>query len=108
MRAGTLNKRLIIESRDEQDDETGEPIVTWNNFAQVWAAIEPGKGREFVSEAQPHAQGDLTIRIRYLPGVREKMRARWGDEIYDILAVRNLNESLKETHLLCIKGLSDG
>lgn len=108
MRAGTLNKRLLIESRDEEDDEAGEPIVTWNSFADVWAAIEPDRGREFVSEAQPHAQGDIRIRIRYLPGVREKMRARWGDEIYDIQAVVNLKEGLKETHLLCIKGLSDG
>jgi len=108
MRAGTLDKRVQIDSRVEADDEAGEPIVTWTPFATVWGAIEPQRGREFVTEAQPHAQGDVRIRIRYLPGVQEKMRASCAGVLYDVQAVLDLKESHDEMHLICIKGMSDG
>jgi len=108
VRGGTLNKRLQIDSRVENQDEVGEPIVTWTPFATVWAAIEPQRGREFTTEQQPHAQGDVRIRIRYLQGVEERMRASYGSTVYDIQAVLDLKESHEEMHLICIKGMSDG
>ena len=52
MRAGTLNRRVRLESRVETDDEAGEPIPTWVVFAEVWGALEPTRGREFMTEAQ--------------------------------------------------------
>lgn len=108
MRAGTLTQRVRLESRVETDDDTGDPIPTWVLFAEVWGAVEPVRGREFVTEAQLHAQGDGRIRIRYLQGVEEKMRAVVAGVPYDIIAVADLKTDHYEMHLTYIKGLSEG
>lgn len=108
MRAGTLTRRVRLESRVETDDDVGQPIATWVEFAEVWGAVEPVRGREFITEEQLHAVGDLKIRIRYLPGVEEKMRAVCDGVLYDIIAVMDQKTLHREMHLLVIKGLSDG
>lgn len=108
MRAGELDRRVQLQTREETDDEAGEPVVTWTDFAQVWAAVEPQSGSEFVTEAQPHAVGTVRIRIRYLAGVQEKMRAVYDGVPYDIKSVRNIDEQRKEMYLIATKGMSDG
>ena len=108
MRAGTLNRRVRLESRVETDDEAGEPIPTWVVFAEVWGALEPTRGREFMTEAQLHAAGDGRIRIRALPGVEEKMRAVIDGVPYDIVNVADVKDAHEEMLLSFVKGLSDG
>jgi SPP1 family predicted phage head-tail adaptor len=108
VRAGTLNKRVRIEQRVEVDDDVGEPIPTWTLVTEVWGALEPTKGREFMTEAQLHAEGDGKIRIRYAAGVEEKMRAVIDGVPYDIVSVMDLKTRNREMHLTYIKGLSEG
>ena len=108
MRAGTLNRRVRLESRVETDDAAGEPIAAWTLFAEVWGALEPTRGREFVTEAQLHAVGDGRIRIRALAGVEEKMRAVVDGELFDITNVADVKDAHKEMLLTYTRGLSDG
>jgi SPP1 family predicted phage head-tail adaptor len=108
MRAGTLNRQIVIESRVETDDDTGDPVPVWLPFATVWGALEPGRGRQFVGEQQIESEVTGRIRIRYRPGVTAKMRAVVDGVPYDILAVLDLKDRHEEMHLLTSEGLNDG
>jgi SPP1 family predicted phage head-tail adaptor len=110
MRAGTLNRRALLESREETSDEIGEPVETWTSFATVWCAVEPAPSgsKEIVTEAQVHAQVQGRIRIRFLPGVAPKMRATVDSVVYNIIAVLDLKERHEEMYLLYSQGLNDG
>lgn len=105
--AGPLNRRVRIEERVEVDDDTGDPIPSWPTFAEVWGALEPSRGREFITEAELITEYVGRIRIRYLPGVTAKMRAVVGDQKYNIEAVVDLLDRHEEMHLLVSYGIAD-
>jgi SPP1 family predicted phage head-tail adaptor len=110
IRAGTLNRRCRIEVREEVDDDTGDPVPVepWPLFAEVWCALEPERGREFVTEQELVSETNGRIRIRYLPGVSPKMRAVVDGVPYEIQAVIDLLDRHQEMHLLVSQGVSDG
>lgn len=110
MRAGTLNRRVAIESRVEAPDSTGDPIATWTPFADVWCALEPSPAgaKEFVTEEQIHSEVRGRIRIRYLPNVSAKMRAVVDGVPFDIVAVIDLKDRHEEMYLLTSQGVNDG
>jgi SPP1 family predicted phage head-tail adaptor len=121
IRAGELNRRIRIERREEVDDDTGDPvpIEPWPLFAEVWGALEPGRGRELVLEQELVAEVDARIRIRFLPGVTAKMRAHVYPILqtvpkiqyahtFDIVAVLDQLDRRREMHLLVKEGVNDG
>jgi SPP1 family predicted phage head-tail adaptor len=106
--AGPLNRRVQIQRRLEVDDDTGDPVASWPLFAEVWGALEPARGRELVTEAELITEYVGRIRIRHLPGVTAKMRAKIGAVYYNIEAVIDLLDAHDETHLLVSYGIADG
>jgi SPP1 family predicted phage head-tail adaptor len=101
MRAGKLKHPIIIQEVTETQSETGAPAETWSTFAEVWAAIEPLRGREFFASKQIQAEVTTRIRIRYLEGITPKMRVLWGERIYLIDAIIDLEERHREMQLMC-------
>jgi len=101
MRAGQLCHRVTIQQPDPTQDQYGDQVPIWSNVAEVWAAIEPLRGREFL-EAQ-HAGAEVTtrIRIRHRDGITPEMRVIWGDHTYDVEAVIHVEERRREIHLMC-------
>src|SRR5262245_32080883 len=100
MRAGLLRHTVKIEEAHEARDTMGGVIVTWKEYATVYAAIEPLTGREAIQAAQLQAQVDHRIRIRYLPGVVPKMRVTHDERAYDIQAVLDVEGRRRELHLM--------
>lgn len=88
MRAGKLRRRASIQRKAVSQDSYGAEVVTWAEFAAVWAGIEPLSGREFITEQQS-GQGELTtrIRMRYLAGVKAEDRIVVGSRVFDVEAV---------------------
>ncbi|MBA3562893.1 MAG: phage head closure protein [Gammaproteobacteria bacterium] len=106
MQAGRLRHRVDIQRPLELLDEAGQPEVTWVNQAEsVPASIEPISGREFFAAQQVQADATTRIRIRYRPGLTEKMRAVHTmdglTELYDIESIIHLDERRREMHLMC-------
>lgn len=103
-----LPHRITIQSPAESRDSTGAVLVTWANFATVWASIEPVSGREYFAASQVQSSTDARIRIRYLSGVNQRMRVVYGAEVYDIGAVIEINHRGRETHLMCTRRQAEG
>ena len=84
MQLGRLNRRVTIQSKSVTRDAYGAEVITWAHVVEVWAAVLPVRGREYV--ALREAQADLTTRfvIRYRAGITPAMRVVYGDANYDI------------------------
>lgn len=114
MQAGRLRHRVNIEQPVETQNEIGEPITTWQVFAEnVPAAIEPLSGREFYAAQQEQSDVTTRIRIRWRRGVTELMRlvhvtdATTSPEevdVYDIeAALPDQRTGRRELQLMCKK-----
>lgn len=108
MEAGRLDKRVTIESQSVERNSIGEPETTWEDFATVWAAVEPLQGREFWAQQQVQSAVSHRVRIRYLDGVNAAMRIVYGERVFNIEAVIDPKERHEEMQLLCSEGRNNG
>lgn len=89
MRAGDLDRKIVIQSFTETQDAYGAPVKTWAAFATVWAQVRPVRGREGFEAEQVAAQILATFRIRYLAGVLLTMRISYDGKVWNL---RSINE----------------
>jgi len=89
MEAGRLNRRIRIESKSVVRDAYGGETITWTLVAEVWAAVLPIRGREYVAIRQAGAELTTRFLIRYRSGVTPAMRIVYDGANYDIVDVIN-------------------
>lgn len=100
IRAGTLDRRIVIQTNTPAQDGYGEPVASWSTLATVWARYEALTGRERFVADQVAAEIDARFTIRYRSDVTPKQRVTWDSKTWDIAAV--LEEGRREAlHLLC-------
>lgn len=106
MRAGELNKRIIIEENTPtKDATTGEFVDTWTPWRTVWAAIEPLSGNRYWQAKQANAEVDGVVRIRYRAGVKPTMRIKFGERYLYIKSIIQPKEAKEQLHLLYTEAL---
>ena len=101
MRAGKLRHRVTIQRAVEAQNEFGEAVTTWVNVGQVWASVEPLRGREYFQADGTQAEVSTVIRMRYRDGIVAKMRLVHGDDSYDIESVIDVGGRGRELELMC-------
>nr|DAN32508.1 MAG TPA: putative head tail adaptor [Caudoviricetes sp.] len=110
LKAGKYNKVITIEARNyPRERETnlhGERKAFWRHIATVRASVEPLQGREYFSG--PFQMGENIIRIRYIEGITNKMRIKYGKRLFDIYSVIDSMESHRELQLMCKEGEAYG
>ena len=102
--AGSLTKRVTLESPTNTPDPYGEQGQTWGAVAEVWAGIDPVSGRE-VELAKSYAPTvSHRVTIRYRPGVTSSMRVRYGPRLFFINGVIDPHEAHEHLILFCTEG----
>jgi SPP1 family predicted phage head-tail adaptor len=110
MRAGTLNRRVRIERREQGHDELGQPIDTWAEVATVWCNVKMLTGKETQTSDAEVANATASFRIRYRADIDNGMRAVLlkfvdgqpvEDVIFNILAPLPNVASREYTDLAC-------
>ena len=101
MKIGTLRHRVTLEEKTVTRDGYGGEVVTWSTVATVWAAVEPLQGREFLDGRRLEAEVNTRIRMRYRSGILPGMRVTWGDHVYDVEAVLEVESRRRELRLMC-------
>ncbi|HQS59733.1 MAG: hypothetical protein B7Y56_03040 [Gallionellales bacterium 35-53-114] len=99
IRAGKLNRRIIIQTVGTTQDAIGEPGGDPTTFATVWASVEDLTGREFIAAGGTQNEAQTKIAIRYLAGVLPAMRVLDGSTAYNIESV--LGQDKKSLLLMC-------
>ena len=104
MNPGELRNKITIKVQPADQDNYGGKIddtELWNDFITCFAAIFPIAGREFFIAQQVNASVTTRIKIRYISSITPGMRVVFGEKVYDIKAVLDIEERHKEIHLMC-------
>lgn len=104
--AGRLDKRITIQSATSARDGSGQPILTWSDWAVVWAAVEPIRGREYFAAQQVSAETTHRVTIRYRSGVSPQMRVVFNGRTFRIEAVIDPQEHHERLELMCVEVLA--
>lgn len=90
MRAGQLNRRITIQQVTITRDSYGGTVETYTTYKQVWAAIEPLRGREYWEAAAHNRENMTKFTIRHISGVTASMQIQDADgNLFDIQSVIN-------------------
>lgn len=108
MRAGSLRRKVTIETPTEAQNALGEPIKSWATFAaNVPADIAPYNGSERLIAQQVNSQLNTRMTIRYLAGVTTRMRVIYasatGTRTFQIENIENIDERNKQMTLECVE-----
>ncbi len=87
MRAGTLDRRVVIERYTTTQDEVGEPVKTYEAVDTIWAQVLPLRGQERFVAQQEYAEVTTRFRLRHRTDIDEKMRLVHDGDEYDIMAI---------------------
>lgn len=90
MRAGRLDKRIIIQSKSVLQNGSGQPIESWSNLAEVWAQELPMRGGERFQAQQINGSAVMTFKIRYLTGLSVLNRIIYDGKTWDIHDIRRI------------------
>jgi SPP1 family predicted phage head-tail adaptor len=85
LRAGTLNKRVILQTVTETRTASGGATDSWANTATLWAAIRPLQGRERFAAQQVSGTLTTEVEIRYRAGVVAQQRFMYGPRLFYIV-----------------------
>lgn len=88
IRAGEMRHRLSIQEQTFVPDAAGQPEEAWALHAEVWGAVEPLLGNEFVASLQRQDRLPTRFRMRFLEGVVPRMRIVFDGRLFDILTVQ--------------------
>lgn len=109
-----LRHRIDIQRRSVATDEHGQQLKAWETVWHIPAAIEPistsltSAGKEVDTAQASNYEFSHKVTIRYVPGLDVKMRVLYGDRIFAIHAIQNIEERNRVIYLLCKEGLTDG
>lgn len=98
MRGGALRHLIRVEQKTIDVSGDGDRTETWTTFAEVWASVETGNGREFFAARQVIADLTHTIRMRYIVDITPDMRIAYDDlktgctRYFDIKSILNPDE----------------
>jgi SPP1 family predicted phage head-tail adaptor len=87
VRAGLLDRRVRLERRFEEIDDSGQSIVRWLPLATVWARVELLGGREGFGQQQWVATGDVRFTIRWRDDVTPLHRVVHDGCAFDVVSV---------------------
>lgn len=111
MNAGKLNRRIAVDEPVITQGDSGEQVTTWEEFAEVWGAIEPVRGREALVNSVNLSQMDTKIRLRWTPQLdvmTTEWRLRYKGLLYDIVSIVHVMTGKRELEVLCKSGANQG
>jgi SPP1 family predicted phage head-tail adaptor len=113
VKAGDLNRQIVIQSRDTGEDAAGQPVDTWTTLATVWANIAGATGmgsirQSAVREGVAVELNSYSFRIRYRTDVDAAKRVVFDGQNYDVKQVRHDKANREWTDLVAELGGNDG
>jgi SPP1 family predicted phage head-tail adaptor len=107
--AGALRYQVSIQVQSSTQDEMGGPVAAWTPVLKTWAAIATSSQREVYQSgagAQFVAQVTHRVQIRWpgaVLGIAGGMRVAFGDRLFQIQTVENVQERNRVLNLLCLE-----
>ena len=91
MRAGEMDRQVVIQTPTETQDDYGGKTSTWATFATVWASKRPARAAEQMDAVnRVVAQADVVWRLHWLDDVTYKMRISESGTYHDIVSIAEI------------------
>lgn len=86
---GDMRHRITIQTYSISRNAAGEEIVSWIDYATVWAAVDqkPGGSGEVEQADQTTGKVSAVFRIRKRSGLNEKMLVVWDGRKWNIRSI---------------------
>jgi SPP1 family predicted phage head-tail adaptor len=101
IRAGSLNTPITIQRQVTTTDAIGQPLLTWTDYALVWASVRHLSGVESIKAGASVSTVQASMRVRWLAGIGAGMRVLAGGVVYEIRAVLPDMQRREYTDLVC-------
>ena len=101
LRAGTLNKRVILQTVTQTTDGGGGFTDAWADTATLWANVEELTGSEGFEAQQTASSLSHRVTIRYRTSVTPVQRIKYGTRVLTINAVLNPGQRNEMLELMC-------
>ncbi|WP_019850630.1 phage head closure protein [Desulfitobacterium sp. PCE1] len=107
MNAGDLRKRITFQVlSDKTTNENGFPLPEderYQDHLKVWAAVYPLRGNEFWSAKTTYNQNTVKFICRYTAGINADMRIKYGDRIFNIIGVIDVDDRHKWLQIMAVE-----
>lgn len=90
MRAGKLDKTIVIQRFTSTVDDYGTPLETWADLATVRAQIIQATTEEFMKGWGASTEAATVFRIRHMDGITPADRVTYLDRSYDLKEIKEL------------------
>jgi SPP1 family predicted phage head-tail adaptor len=87
MQAGRLSTPIVIQQQTTTTDAIGQPLLTWTDFAAVWANVRHLSGTESIKAGAVTSTVQASMRTRPMNGVTSGMRVLVDGAVYQIKSV---------------------
>lgn len=87
-----LRQRIKFQSLTRTADGQGGWTETWNDFSEVWAAVNPVSAKERYFSQRIEENISHQIVIRWLDGLNTEMRIIFENRVFQIHGIRRENE----------------
>jgi SPP1 family predicted phage head-tail adaptor len=84
VKAGRLDRTIIIETPTESRNDYGQVTVTWATHITTWADVMQDMGKEKVEDNNRTTERTVKFRIRYRTGLNNQMRILYESNYYRI------------------------
>jgi SPP1 family predicted phage head-tail adaptor len=84
---GKLRERVTVQQSSAARNSLGEAVLSWSDFATVWASVEGVSAREALTAGQQETTVSHRVRLRYLTGLTQNMRFSWRGRTLDIVSL---------------------
>lgn len=109
MRAGNLDRQVVIEQLTTSRNDLGEEIHSWSTLATVWAQRQGQKVVQRFNSNQQFAEVDAIFKTRWYPWATTidplKHRLQYRNRIYDIHGTEELGR--REGVMILTKARAD-
>ncbi len=87
MKAGTLDRPVILQRATVTQDAANQEIQAWTDFARPWARRRDMRGQERFQGETRFAARTAVYELRYLAGVDEEMRLIDNGITYQVVGI---------------------
>jgi SPP1 family predicted phage head-tail adaptor len=105
MKGGSLDTRVTVQAQSLSQNEYGESIITWVEFAVIWASVEQLSGRDRWALEQIHSPVTTRVLIRPLAGLLSSMRIVFGDRTLSIESIVLSRKRQDFVEVMCSEGI---
>ncbi len=90
MNIGRLDRKIVIESGVDAQNEYGEYVTTWSTYHTCFASVSRFGGVEKLNSGKIEAKNRVRFKIRFFDGIYENMRVIYDSKTYNITEIQEL------------------